>query len=321
MSFQLFCSSRTHRMAATVLTLAIAASVGAFAVRPAQAEPVSVVEFYHAGFNRFFMTTAPDETTKLDAGVIEGWTRTFLEFKVDSAPGDGLVPVCRFLTEKFAGKSSHFLTAFAQECAALKTDPTWIFEGIAFYAQLPSNGGLCAAETMPVYRSYNGGQDGAPAHRFTPYSGDVCYAGPGCIREGLGPDGVAFCAPVSLALAQQRTQQMSGGTWEFSYEFRGVPHVVTMSFGNAVAMYPSVLPPTYLPEAPYAAAIVSSTVGVGSAGWDPIAGKMNVVFFHTGLQFDFDGISATAGCAFDFADLDPFDGIRGPCHPATAQRR
>jgi len=59
------------------------------------------------------------------------------------------------------------------------------------------------------------------------------------LRKGRArPEGVAFCAPASLELAQQRTQQMSGGTWEIIYGYPRAITVVPMSFEGAVAQYP-----------------------------------------------------------------------------------
>jgi hypothetical protein len=295
-------------------------AICAGAMGPAQdarAELVSAVEFYHAEFGHFFLTTSPLEAGLLDAGVYKGWLRAEYEFKVDDAPGPDLVPVCRFFSAAFAPKSSHFFTAFPEECAAVKANPNWVFEGEAFYVRLPDFAGKCEAGTMPIYRSYNGGQGGAPAHRFTPYLGDRCaYFGTGCVKEGLGPDGVAFCVPASLELAQQRTQQMSGGTWEFSIANDGSPRIERIGFGGAVADYPPQLPPRYWPEGPYYAPAIGQA---GAAGWDPIAGKIVVVFFHTMLQFDFDGVTATSGCAYTNVEI-LFTGVRGPCYPLTARR-
>ena len=60
-------------------------------------------------------------------------------------------------------------------------------------------------------------------------------------------------------------------------------------------MYPAGLPPRSWPESPY---LALSSGQPGTAGWDPIAGKITVVYFHTMLQFDFDGVTATSGCAY-----------------------
>ena len=309
---------------ATIVVVAVAACIGMFgSSRDARAVEVSAVEFYHAEFGHFFLTTSPREMGLLDTGVYKGWSRTMYEFKVDDAPGPGLVPVCRFFSAAFAPKSSHFFTAFPEECAALKANPNWDFEGEAFYVRLPDVDGTCVAGTMPIYRAYNGGQGDAPAHRFTPYFGEACALfGAGCVKEGLGPEGVAFCAPASLELAQQRTQQMSGGTWEFIYGFPSAMTVVHMSFEGAVAWYPPALPPRYWPERPYSA----PASGIGSAGWDPIAGKIVAQVLLSPvpmLQFDFDGENATSGCAY-LKEEGIWDssvaGGRGPCIPLTARR-
>jgi hypothetical protein len=309
------------RIGRGVMTIVFAICAGTMGpAHDARAELVSAVEFYHAEFGHFFLTTSPLEMGLLDTGVHKGWSRAMYEFKVDDAPGPGLVPACRFFSTAFAPKSSHFLTAFPEECAAVKASSNWVFEGEAFYVRLPDLAGTCAAGTMPIYRAYNGGQGGAPAHRLTPYLGEACvYFGQDCVKEGYGPEGVAFCAPASLELAQQRTQQMSGGTWEFSYPTDGPPQVVRMSFGGAVASHPAGLPPRYWPESPYYARAIGQA---GFAGWDPVAGKIVVAFFGTMLQFDFDGVNATSGCAYLKEDLWDFygDDGRGPCHPLTARR-
>lgn len=283
----------------------------------AQAGHISAVEFYHAEFGHFFLTTSPVEMELLDTGAHKGWRRALYEFKVHDAPGPGLVPVCRFFSAAFAPKSSHFFTAFPEECAAVKANPNWVFEGERFHVRLPDLAGKCLAGTMPIYRAYNGGQGGAPAHRFTPYLGEVCARfGGDCVKEGRGPEGVAFCVPESLDLVQHRTQEMSVGTWEFTYATDFLPEFVQMRFGDAVASYPAELPPRHWPEHPYYAPAIGQA---GVAGWDPVAGKIVVGFYGTILQFEFDGVKATSGCAYLKSDFwDFFIDGRGPCHPARA---
>ena len=177
---------------------------------------------------------------------------------------------------------------------------------------------------MPVYRSYNGGTGGAPAHLYTPIIEDSCtHYGfqPTCVKEGVGPQGIAFCAPVFRTLAQERTQQMSGGTWDFTFEFDGVARTVSMAFGSAVPWYGTSswpLSPVYLPEGIYSAQRLDAA---GIASWDAVAGKMGVVFLGTALQFDFDGVVASNGCAYKLDDDLVFSGMRGPCHRLTATRR
>jgi hypothetical protein len=135
-------------------------------LQAARAAEVSAVEFYH-DMGGFFFTTSPHEMTLLDTGATPGWRRAYTEFKVEDSPGPQLFPVCRFYTAKFAPRSSHFYTAFPEECAAVKANPDWIYEGVAFYARLPEVTGACAAGTMPIHRCYNG-LAGVPRHRFSP---------------------------------------------------------------------------------------------------------------------------------------------------------
>jgi hypothetical protein len=319
------------KRAVRAFPLAVALTAGSLGmVWPAhdvQAALVSAVQYSYSpqpGFVTFFLTAFPDEIDILDSGHFAGWTRGWTEFKVNDSPGPGLVPVCRFYSAAFAPKVSHFYTAFADECAGLKANPDWIYEGDVFYVELPDANGGCPAGQMPIYRTYNGGLGGAPAHLFTPYQqdGSIAY-GPMGVPEG--PNGVAFCAPVSLDLAQQRTQQMSAGTWQFSYENGGAAETWTLRFGNAVLDYAPQLPPQFEPELPYTAPNVGGTFPRGAtAGWDPIASKIDVILARASegspgiiLQFDFDGVNATSGCAFFVETLvDP----RGACHPLTILR-
>jgi len=314
---------RVARRGASVFALAFACA--ALVAPSTQAAQLSAVQYWHAAFNHFFLTTNRDEMAALDAGTIQGWTRYLPEFKVESEPGPGLVPVCRFFSAAFAPKSSHFFTAFPEECAAVKANPVWTYEGIAFYARLPAADGTCAAGTMAIYRSYNGGANGAPAHLYTAYLGDSCYPynsfGTSCVREGVGRDGVAFCAPVSTDVELERTKQMSGGTWDFRYTVGSVTTVKSTAFATAVTGSPQELPPQWIGPS-YSVPMVS---GPGIAGWDAIMGRMVVDFAdgrteysYTRLVFDFDGVNATNGCMYA---TEWFEYELGPCHPLTAVRR
>ena len=106
-------------------------------------------------------------------------------------PGGGRAPVCRFYTDAFAGKPTHFYTASAGECEHVKGLPAWILEGIAFHAPVPDASGSCAAGTAPVYRLYNDGRGGAPNHAYTP---DATRRDQ-LVRAGWIGEGPAWCVP------------------------------------------------------------------------------------------------------------------------------
>ena len=125
------------------------------------------IEYHHAEFDHYFVTTAPEEITKLDTGVFAGWTRTGESFGVLPVDTAGAGNVCRFFSTSFGAKSSHFYTADADECESVKHNSNWQFEGLVFALNAPDAAGNCAAGSQGLYRLYNNGQGGAPNHRYT----------------------------------------------------------------------------------------------------------------------------------------------------------
>jgi hypothetical protein len=157
---------------------------------------VAAIEYHHAAFDHYFITTIPDEITKLDNGTFVGWARTGRQINVYQAAASGLKTVCRFFSTAFAPKSSHFYTPDAAECATVKTNPNWTFEGEVFYTVSPAQDGTCPTGLNPVYRVYNNGQGAAPNHRYTTdLALRATMLAQGWIPEGYGTIGVIMCAP------------------------------------------------------------------------------------------------------------------------------
>lgn len=171
----------------------------------------TVVEYYNAMLDHYFITPLADEIAALDSGRIAGWMRTGLTFDASEIPGNGLSPVCRFYIPPIHG-DSHFLSAAPAECAAvlakIGADPNfsgYIEETPAeFYIALPdTTTGTCPAGTTPVYRLWNGRADSN--HRYTANVAirDAMIAR-GYVPEGYGPEGVGMCTThASLASVQQ----------------------------------------------------------------------------------------------------------------------
>ena len=163
---------------------------------------LAVVEYYHAGFDHYFMTPAPAEIALLDAHVhpFEGWSRTGFSFNAyapATAPALS-VGVCRFFNIFFAPKSSHFYAPHGFGCeTTLVMFPDWGLEDDKlFNVILPAETGACMlGGTMPVLRLYNNGMGMAPNHRFVvdPDERQRMLA-KGWVAEGAGL-GVAFCVP------------------------------------------------------------------------------------------------------------------------------
>lgn len=209
-------TTRKYLAAAGLGALLCAASAGAYPLFDVSVDeteaPIPAVEYYNAEHDQYFVTTSQDEIAVLDTGLIAGWARTgntqdFLAFAdpvrvrgMDAAHA-GASPVCRF----FIPPASHFLSASAEECAAVAAaHPEFVLEtSAAFYAWTPNADGTCPQlyskiggfEFQPVYRLWNNRPD--TNHRFTAskFERDE-MVDQGWVSEGAGDDGVAMCVPM-----------------------------------------------------------------------------------------------------------------------------
>jgi hypothetical protein len=155
----------------------------------------TVVEYYRADRDHYFLTADPIEIAGLDAGVFAGWARSGYGFSAFSQPADGAGPVCRFYLPP--PEDSHFFSASTAECATVAAEhPTFIEENAsAFYIGLPDPlTGVCAPGETPVYRLWNRRVD--TNHRYTIEPAiRAAMQAQGWLAEGYGPNAVAMCAP------------------------------------------------------------------------------------------------------------------------------
>lgn len=163
---------------------------------PASAPTIDVVEYFHDVWDHYFVTGIGAETSKLDDGTFAGWKRTGLKFKAYPNGYPGSKSMCRFFSTSFGVRSSHFYTPLASECAKVKANPDWAFEGDVFGVVLPGAAATCPPGFVQLYRLYNQGQGGAPNHRYTtdPSVRAVMVAF-GWTPEGEGALGVTACVP------------------------------------------------------------------------------------------------------------------------------
>lgn len=155
----------------------------------------SVLEFYNTTLNHYFITADPVEATAIDAGAAgPGWQRTGRGFRAWTAavgvPAEAQ-PVCRFYGTPGLGPNSHFYTVDPLECDAVRQDPGWRFEGIAFYSIAPAGGG-CPVGMQRVNRVYN--------NRFAQNDSNHRYTTDPAIyqsmqEQGWSAEGIVLCAP------------------------------------------------------------------------------------------------------------------------------
>lgn len=182
------------------------------------APSLAVMEFYNTTLNHYFMTADTAEAAGIDQGAAgPGWIRTGYTFKAypsTSAP-TGSSAVCRFYGTPGIGPNSHFYTADSGECAGVKTDKGWFYEGIAYYSLLPGTSG-CATGTVPLYRNYNNRwMHNDSNHRFT----TDYNAYQQMIAKGWAAEGIVMCVGAgstgttpSGSATEQEVRQMVDNT-------------------------------------------------------------------------------------------------------------
>jgi endo-1,4-beta-xylanase len=159
--------------------------------------PVDVVEFYNASLDHYFITRAPDEIEKLDAGkAIKGWARTGKTFGSYVLPQTASSPICRYYIPPILG-DSHFFGRGTQECAATaQNNPSLVLEDPQFMQMFLPVSGVCPAGTSNVYRVFSNRPDAN--HRYMTDKADrTQMMAKGWLAEGDGPDLVVMCAPAS----------------------------------------------------------------------------------------------------------------------------
>ncbi len=160
---------------------------------------VTIVEFFNAALNHYFITPNDGEIVLLGKPPFQDWQPTGLAFSgyaAGQAPG-GAVGVCRFFNDHFLGISTHFYAPHGLGCEQTITGfPDWTLESAELFdAMLPAADGSCPAGNIPVYRMFNNGMGGAPNHRFTTsLAVRQQMIDAGYTPEGAGI-GVGWCAP------------------------------------------------------------------------------------------------------------------------------
>ena len=161
----------------------------------AQAGSVPVQEYFNVNLGHYFVTAGTGEIATIESGGAgPGWQRTgygFRAYVTESGIPVGTSPVCRFYGTPGVGPNSHFYTVDPIECAAVKRDPGWTYEGVAFHLYTPQNG-ACAAGLRPVYRAYN--------NRHAQHDSNHRYVTDAALLQplqamGWAMEGIVFCAP------------------------------------------------------------------------------------------------------------------------------
>lgn len=295
---------------------AIALKTGAYtltltgATTPPATSGTSVIEFYNTNLNHYFMTGDSQEAAGIDNGAAgPGWSRTGYEvnaWQTQSEASSAANAVCRFYGTPGVGPNSHFYTADAGECALVKQDPGWFYEGIALYSQ-PVQYGSCPLGTTPVYQVYNNRwMHNDSNHRFITDS--VVYQQ--MIQQGWAAEGLVMCVngssyptPVGGTTATIGTSggTVTDGNTTITFPANAVTAAttVTISPGSATNDFPD-------------ATVVSDIKAVEIEGdiYQPIQIKMTATGAISGKVF-----AVVATDTYTASSAVPF--FRGVLHEAT----
>ena len=167
----------------------------------------TMVEYYYAALDYYFITSRAGDITALDA--ISAWARTGKSFKVYTTPQTGTLGLNRYYFDQIAvhnTRGSHFYTVVQTEKDALaslnatnaQTPRLPYNEGVDSYAFAPAVegvGGSCAAGQVPVFRIFRGPTrfPDNGNHRFTTDTGIYNSF----VALGWDGEGVKFCTPAN----------------------------------------------------------------------------------------------------------------------------
>jgi hypothetical protein len=160
------------------------------------ADVLTLVEYYHAGFDHYFITWVPAEIAILDEGVtIKGWTRTGRTLPTYIMALNATSPVCRMYIPPESG-DSHFFGRGMEECnTTAQRNPSFILEDPKFMQMYMPTQGVCPPNTIEVYRVFSNRRDANHRYMIDKALRDAMVA-QGWRAEGDGPNIVAMCAPI-----------------------------------------------------------------------------------------------------------------------------
>jgi len=175
-----------------------AASGGMWRYTPSAAPPapVTIIEYYNASLDHYFITWVPAEQANLDAGnTPTRWTRTGESFMAYTSAPAGTSPVCRYYIPPNLG-DSHFFGRGTAECVATgQKNPTFTDESDDFMQMFLPAAGVCPTNTTNVYRVFSNRKDANHRYMTSKTIRDE-MAAKGWVVEGDGPDAVVMCAPM-----------------------------------------------------------------------------------------------------------------------------
>ena len=167
---------------------------------------VTVVEYYIAASDSYFLTGRSTEQAQLDA-LPASFKRTGASFDAFAAGGSavGVEDYCRFyISIPAQGVSSHFYGRKSTDCPAIvgANLPTHKFEEYDFAVYTPLASGVCPAHApLAIYRSFRQQKTGVnPNHRFTLSRSEY----EAMTAKGWNAEGLVMCTVSGVAAGGEK---------------------------------------------------------------------------------------------------------------------
>ena len=231
----------------------------------AVAHAVTVIEYYNAALDAYFITGRTNEQTLLDTAA--GFRRTGVSFQTadTTASSTSLSRICRFyISVANPFTSSHFYGKEGSDCEGIRAQnvPGFSWEGYDFATVKPDANNVCPAGNAPLFRGFRVGVNGKTSnHRYYP-SRAACEAG---AAEGYVCEGQTFCGgsgvsqpPSGTAVrtyrgtfrgGQQAIEFNGNVTWSLVSGERGSVGELIYRVSAATANIPSTFPTCSAPGA------------------------------------------------------------------------
>ena len=186
----------------------VAAAVMVLCAVSAQAQTVTVVEYYNKSLDAYFVTGRAKEQTALDA--VADFQRTGMTFQATAVASAAAsqTKICRFyISATTPYVSSHFYGRQGIDCESIRAQNLagFSYEDYDFATQQPTSG-TCPAGTTAIYRGFRAAANGTTSnHRYS--ASPATYAA--AVTAGYVGESAAFCA-TSATPATAATGPSSG---------------------------------------------------------------------------------------------------------------
>ena len=213
--------------------LALATGCVAFA---AQAQSVTVVEYYNTSLDAYFITGRTDDQAALDAASTV-FRRTGMTFQATAAASatSQQTKICRFyITSTTPYTSSHFYGRQGVDCESIRNQNLRGFQWEDYdFATLQPTNNICPAGSVGIYRGFRAAAGGKTSnHRYSASLASYNAA----VSAGFAGENIAFCATSATAASSTTTPPPVTGTGDCGAFVESKKRITSQTTANTMGV-------------------------------------------------------------------------------------